>query len=334
MKPLTVGDLSWAFQLQRRSTSLKSEMTTLLTDLSSGVKSDLSGAVYGDFKGLSGIQGSISRAEAYLTVANEAAGLASTMQAALEVVQTNAGDVAGPLVTAGSSGSGPLAESAGRDAEERFKSVIGSLNSSFAERSLFAGVATDSPALASGDAILAALQTAVAGLTNAEDIETTLDTWFGPGGDFETVAYLGATTAMSPFSIGADMEADLGFTANDARLREVLKGFALGALINQGPLMGDSREQIELAAISGRVLLGSDSGLSLFRADIGAVEASIDRSITQNETEISSLEIARAEIVAIDPYEAATRLEAVQTQLESVYALTVRASQLSLMDYI
>jgi flagellar hook-associated protein 3 FlgL len=46
------------------------------------------------------------------------------------------------------------------------------------------------------------------------------------------------------------------------------------------------------------------------------------------------LEIARADLVAIDPFEAATRMEAAQTQLETLYSVTARLSRLSLVDFL
>lgn len=139
---------------------------------------------------------------------------------------------------------------------------------------------------------------------------------------------------MSPFGLGQGLTADLGFTADDERLRDTLKGFALGALLGGGVLSGAPDEEIELARFAGEALFGGESGLVAMRAEVGAVEASIDRAKIRMEAEINSLSIARADIVSADPFEAATRLEAVQTQLETVYAITVRSSQLSLLDYL
>jgi len=64
------------------------------------------------------------------------------------------------------------------------------------------------------------------------------------------------------------------------------------------------------------------------------IEAQIDGATARNTAESSALELARAELIAIDPYKAATDLTSVQTQLETLYALTARLSRLSLVEYL
>mgnify|MGYP006193710875 CR=1 FL=1 len=54
----------------------------------------------------------------------------------------------------------------------------------------------------------------------------------------------------------------------------------------------------------------------------------------RNSAEITALELARAKIVSVDPFEAATKVKEAQTQLEMIYAVTARLSSLSLMEYL
>ena len=44
--------------------------------------------------------------------------------------------------------------------------------------------------------------------------------------------------------------------------------------------------------------------------------------------------MARTGMVQIDPYDAATRLQNTETQLQLIYTLTARISRLSLADYL
>ena len=81
-------------------------------------------------------------------------------------------------------------------------------------------------------------------------------------------------------------------------------------------------------------MLTSDKGLAEIRAMVGGFEGQIEGARARNGAEISALQIARSEIVRVDPYEAATELQAVETQLESLYAITARLSRLSLVDYL
>ena len=63
-------------------------------------------------------------------------------------------------------------------------------------------------------------------------------------------------------------------------------------------------------------------------------QAQIDAAATRNTAEASALNIARAGIVTADPYDAATRLEDLQTRLQSLYLITSRLSRLSLTEYL
>jgi flagellar hook-associated protein 3 FlgL len=67
---------------------------------------------------------------------------------------------------------------------------------------------------------------------------------------------------------------------------------------------------------------------------VGTTQAQIVSAVTRNGAEESALEIARAGIVSADPYDAASRLEELQTRIEALYLITARVSRLSLSEYI
>ena len=67
---------------------------------------------------------------------------------------------------------------------------------------------------------------------------------------------------------------------------------------------------------------------------VGADAAQIEAARTRNAAEETSLGILRSDIGSVDPYEAGTRLEAIQSQLESLYLVTARVSRLSLAEYL
>jgi leucyl/phenylalanyl-tRNA--protein transferase len=69
-------------------------------------------------------------------------------------------------------------------------------------------------------------------------------------------------------------------------------------------------------------------------ARLGGLQAQVDRAQTRNESEAAALGMARTGMVQIDPYDAATRLQNTETQLQLIYTLTARISRLSLADYL
>src|SRR5690606_30858124 len=140
--------------------------------------------------------------------------------------------------------------------------------------------------------------------------------------------------AARPFGIGAGESATMDLTAADPALRDLLEGFALGALVAQGTLQGDDAGRSFLLKRSGEALLASGNDLAAVRARVGSVEARIAGAGARNAAEASALQIARNGLVAADPYDTASALQAVQTQIETLYALTARLSRLSLTDYL
>ena len=67
---------------------------------------------------------------------------------------------------------------------------------------------------------------------------------------------------------------------------------------------------------------------------MAAVEGQVAAAQSRNGSESSALQIARSEMVAVDAYDAATRLTDAETRLQTLYAVTARLSSLSLTDYL
>jgi hypothetical protein len=172
----------------------------------------------------------------------------------------------------------------GREAVQQFEAAVARLNQQAAGRSLFAGLATDGPALRPAAEILDALELAVAGATTAADVGTALDTWFGAGGGFETFAYTGSADPLRPFRISPSESADLPVTALDPAIRDTLRGLAMSALLDRGVLAGNVPERAALAGASGEALIAARDGLVSLRGVVGDTEASIERARVRNES--------------------------------------------------
>jgi flagellar hook-associated protein 3 FlgL len=108
----------------------------------------------------------------------------------------------------------------------------------------------------------------------------------------------------------------------------------MAALLDRGILAGNAGERARLAERAGRELLSSEDARIMLAARIGSVEAQIEAARTRNGAEETALGILRSDIGSVDPYEAATRLEAASSQLESLYLVTARVSRLSLVEFL
>lgn len=331
----SIGDMAQHFFLQRQLYQLKSDMNTLAQELSSGRSSDISAKLGGDFSALSGIDHTLAQLGAFQRSNDEAALFTQSVQAALGAVQSLAGSTAPALLSAADTGFENHLGPAVHDARSKFDEAVAVLNREVAGRSLFAGAATDARPLVDASAMLADIQAAIALETTAAGVRSVVNTWFDdPGGGFETMAYLGATTNLAPFQTGREETAQLDVRADDDSVRTTLKGFALAALVAEGALAASSAERSQLVRQAGEVLFAGEGAILAQRAELGIIEERIERAAVANGIEITGLTLTRAEIVEADPFETATALEAAQTQLETLYTLTARLSRLNLTDFL
>jgi flagellar hook-associated protein 3 FlgL len=330
----TIGDLSQSFQLRRDNARLKADLQRLTGELSTGRVPDLRAATGGDLRPLAALERSVTLLSAFQISGAEAALFAEVAQDSLARIEDAAGTLSGAAFLARTSGVPSQIDAVGREAAQQFEAAVARLNVQAAGRSVFAGLATDGPALRPGAEILDALQLAVTGAATVADVVTALDTWFGPGGDVETVAYVGNLEPLRPIRVADGESVDLSVTALHPALRDTLRAMALGALLDRGALAGNTVERAALAGASGEALLAAKDRLVALRAGVGDAEARIDRARGRTAAERAAAEMARAAIVEADPFRAAAELQAVQGQLETLYAITARLSRLSLTEYL
>lgn len=335
MTMLSIGDLAHSFLIRRQTAGLKADLTRLGTELTTGRKADLSQVLAGDYGPYAGIERALRAVAAFETANTEAAGMMAAAQLALENVQDIGRDVTPALLTASSSRDATLIRATSGDARAKFSSVVSTLNTSYADRTLFGGAATDRPALATGDAMMAELKLLVAGETTASGVVAVVDAWFDdPGGGFETMGYLGSATDLAPFQIADGETVAADTRADAAEIRGLLKGYALAGLIAEGALSGDVGEQATLISTAAERMLTSEDDLTDIRARIGTVEARIEDAEARNAAEAAAYDLARTELVGADPYETATRFEAVYSQIETLYTATAKIAALKFTDYV
>lgn len=335
MSAISIGDLANSFLIRRQTAGLKADLTRLGTELTTGRKTDLGQALAGDFGPYAGIERALRSIAAYTTANSEAAGMLAAAQLSLENVQNMGRELSPALLTASSARDVTLIGTTAGDARGKFSAVIASLNTSVANRTLFGGAATDRPALATGDEMMAELVLATAGETTAAGIEAVVDAWFDdPGGGFETMGYLGSDDDMGPLQIAEGETVVTDVRADGQVMRDTLKGYALAGLIAEGALAGNGDEQADLITMAAERMLTAEDDLTDLRARIGSVEARVEDAQARNAAEAAAYELARTELVGADPYETATRFEAVYGQIETLYTATAKIASLTFTDYV
>ncbi|WP_050525283.1 flagellin [Pseudorhodobacter ferrugineus] len=327
--------MAQTFMLRRMTTSLKQQANTAAQELTTGYSANIGQKLGGDLTRFSALESTLSRLKGYRFATDTAATTANAMQSVFGQIDSLTQDLGGALLTAANAENPQALQSLISDAGARFASVLAALNTKVGDKTLFAGIASDGPAVAGVDVILSALEADIAGAgaSTAGDIEAAVQSWFDDPAGFEAVGYLGGPSAGS-LSISAEDRVDLGFTAVDPVMRDTLKSLAMVALVGRGAVVPDSATGVQIVQIAGTSLFANQSDRTYRAADLGMQQARIEQAQTRNQAETSALELARSNLLAVDPYEAATRMEAAQTQLETLYSVTARLSRLRLVDFL
>jgi flagellar hook-associated protein 3 FlgL len=335
MPNLTVGDMARTLLLSRQGLNLKTAMQRLSTEATTGLVSDQTERLRGNFVPIAGIEASLSQLESYHTVISETQVIASVMQTALGTINDQSSALSSALL-AGATGTSTVQITAlGHEAAHRLDTAMSALNTRLGERALFSGKSSDLTSVASSDALLSALEAAIstAGAISSADVETVVNDWFDDPAGYTATIYQGGEV-LDSVPIGPDQTAQIDVTAKDPAIIQTLKGLAMGALLARGVLAGSDVARADLAKRAGESLAGSQSIIVQLAARLGTTEATVENAATRNDAEKGVLETARLNLLSVDPYETAAKFQETQGQLQTLYTLTARASRLSLVDFL
>jgi flagellar hook-associated protein 3 FlgL len=333
MTILTVGDMAQSLLLSRRNATLKDAVQNLSTEATTGLSTEITARVKGDYAPLTGIETTLSQISSYKSVTTETALLANHMQLSLNSIAESATALSTGLLGAATSNSPSRVATVGFDANQRLQAAMSALNARVGDRNLFSGQLTDTSAVTDAETMLAELDTVLSTAISADEVQSALDDWFADPGGFAAATYTGGD-ALAPVPIGADEQAQLDVTAKDPAIIDMIKGLTMAALLHRGILSGSDVARADLAQRAGESLASSQTGFAALTAHLGTVEANIVNAGVRNDAEKSALETARLGILSVDPYETAAKLQEAQTQLETLYSITARMSRLSLVNYL
>lgn len=329
----SLGDLATARVLRRQSAEAKEQVRTLSEEMTTGLAKDRGRHLGGDLAPLAGIETTLIRLRGYNDAATALSMMAGAGQIALQTIGAKGLDASALMLSISASTSESQIGTIAAETVKHLESVVSALNTRFGDRSLFAGQATNQAAIIPADQLLDLIEGVTAGAVSFLDAETLIADWFADPAGFAAQAYLGAAP-LEPVAIAPGETASLDLTVMDSSILDTLKALVLPALVDRGFLAGQPAAQADLMQRSGVRLLELQSSWADTAAGLGSTEAQLDAALSRNGAETSALELARLQLIAVDPFEAATQLEAVQTQLETIYALTARIQRLNLADFL
>lgn len=334
MPVVSVGDMAQQFNTMRNGGAIKSELFRLNRQLSTGRVDDITAHLSGQTARFSGIDHSLARLDGDLQSVRETSQTLSAIQTVLQRVDSVRAETAGQLLLITPESPSIQIDEAARAAGASFETIVTALNTQQADRSLFGGRSVLTPPLAQANDMLADMQVSIGAYTTKEEIMSAVDYWFDdPSGGFATMGYLGDTGGPLEKRVTADKRVNIDVRADDVAMKETLKAAALAGLAEKmSGLSGEIKSG--LLQESALRLSGAASGMIAMQSRIGFVEEAVERSTVEMRSHRASLEMTKTEMISADPFETVSRLQAVQLQLETHYAVTARTSQLSLLGYI
>lgn len=332
----SIGDLASHLQLRQSNASLKGHLNRLTAEVASGRVGDPARRLSGDLTLLAGLDRRLAQLAASQTVAAEATLVTDSMQAALGSLADLTAGFGIALQDAAQGGDAQALDALSVSARDRLEAAIGTLNLQLADRFAFSGPAYGDAPVASVSDILAALRTRIAGAATVTEVAAAVGDWFDApagGGGYLDEAFGGVEGRAISVPLAAGRALEVTLTAADPGLRDVIAGLALAALTEPGGAF-EGAERRQLAELAGGWVLSSQAGLTDLRAELGVAQERVALAATSAAAERTALEISRAALVETDAYDASTDLVAVQSQLEALYAVTAKLSQLRLSDYL
>ncbi|NKX36661.1 flagellar biosynthesis protein FlgL [Rhodobacteraceae bacterium R_SAG4] len=335
MNVQSFGDMAQYLFLRRRSVELNKTLDTLTQEMSTGIASNLPERLGGDLGFVVDLERSISKMDSYKVAAQEAGLFASTAQSYLERINDNALNLGSDILALSSTSNDTTTQEMATQSANFLTETIANLNGKLSGRSLFAGTDTSSTPLESADTMMTALIAEVGTLTDVDDIVQAVENWFNDPAGFGAIMYNGSTNNMSAVRIGANEEVNFALRADDDRLKQAMQSFALGALASSDNLSHLSTvESSALIKRAGTELMNAQSELTDVQSDLGFIQARIEETQTRNTAALTSMGTTLNDLILADPAETASRVEEVQFQLEALYSITVRSSQLNLLNYM
>ena len=175
------------------------------------------------------------------------------------------------------------------------------------------------------------------GLLNGTDGVSSIfdDTNSDPARRYAGAVYTGATDNVpTKVLIGTNQTAQYDSSANQPAFRSLMKGLAMLSLLDSpaGNLTDQGRS--ELLRQAGSVLGQAQNQLTVLQGRLGTAQARLAEAADTQQAAADATDAQILTYVQADTYGNATKISALQTQLQATYTLTSQISQLSLVHYM
>jgi len=325
-------DLLAFSRMSRNTSDLKARSEQARTELVTGRITNLPGALGADIGPVQLIRKSIDDIAGFQQTIARAQGRATASQIALENVSRGLTNLGAQLLGAIERTDNRAITLSAEEAGFALNGAFASLNQRFDGKSLFAGDGVDNVSLGDAQQMLSDIRTIFTGAATPADLQTDLDFYFDdPAGGFATSIYQGGAGNAPRAEISQGEIVAFAAKADEQAIRDVLRGLA--TIIVGAEQTPSADRDAALSEASGRLISASD-GVTDIRARIGGAEERMRVASDRLGFEDLALTEAYNSKTARDPFEAASLLQQLESQLQATFVLTSRISQLSLVNYL
>lgn len=326
-------------------------------ELSTGRHADMFTALGASATTTLTLRSRLAETDAYLTSNVLLEGRLQVQLQAVNEIRDEVSDLLGTVLanaTSQSTGAGTLQI----QARTALEAVIAQLNVSFNGEPLFAGTrsgtlpvtlyAEPSPltGLSPKEVINSIIATPPSSVAEVQSVFAELEAVFSSTSpstaqNYEGTFYVGtpqldgsgAVSKRVSARIEPGLELEYGLQANDKPFRDVIKGLSMLAAVN----LSDVSQPDAYGAWMGKIseVLGTASSAMLgLSSEIGFRQQVVETAQRRLQAASMVQKNQIAELENVDPYEAATRVKALETQLRANYEITAQLSTLSLLNYL
>ncbi|MCF6273323.1 MAG: hypothetical protein L3J37_09080 [Rhodobacteraceae bacterium] len=330
-----VSNLATSMQMARTNTQAKLALNAAGQEVSSGRKSNLVKATGGDFGPLFALERNLAQLDLRANAIRDASAKAAATQLTMENIQSTLAGYGIELLAATDINSQPQAFAIANSARSALDRMVSAVNAQYAGQSLFSGAGVDGAAVIDAETMyndITALTAAAPDSTTA--IAAIDDYFFNPAGGFMTTGFTGSALDAPGAEVSDGEIINYSLRGDDLSIRNALRNVAMAAVAANGDHGGSNQDGMNMLREAALGAITTNDGLIDLRQGLGFVEKQVDNAAARNTAEASAFEINRNAILAADPYEAATRFQALQSQMEALYTITARLSNLRLQNYL
>lgn len=272
----------------------------------------------------------------------------SSTQTVLGDMQTTAQNFLNSLLaTTGTSGASSLQAVA----QSSLQSLISGLNTSLSGQYIFGGINSGTTPItdyyaSSSSPNQAAVNTAfsnafgfsqtsssVSSITGTQ-MQSFLNTQFPTlfqGANWSSDWSTASNTTLTS-QISESQSASTSVSANQSAFQDLVQAYTMVANLGTQNLSTSALSAVTTTATA--LVQKGITGLINSQTDLGLVQSNISTANDQMSVQMNILTTQINNLESVDPYQAATQVTDLQTQIETAYSLTAQLSKLSLVNYI